>query len=99
MSKADESMPLIEKPSEMATFHLALEKEFAERFNMPVRYNLTNTRGFSLEIVGEFKGTLPPNVISVSKRAKSTFITTLQLAHLSDRFELLYNDICLLTDQ
>ena len=78
---------------------IALEKEFSERFNMPVRYNLTNTRGFSLEIVGEFKGVLPANVISVAKRQKSTFITTLQLAHLSDRFELLYNDICLLTDQ
>ncbi|CAF1168591.1 unnamed protein product [Adineta ricciae] len=77
----------------------SLEKEFSERFNMPVRYNLTNTRGFSLEIMGEFKGVLPANVISVAKRQKSTFITTLQLAHLSDRFELLYNDICLLTDQ
>ncbi|CAF3793740.1 unnamed protein product [Rotaria sordida] len=76
-----------------------LEKEFSERFNMPVRYNLTNARGFSLEIIGEFKGILPANVISVAKRQKSTFITTLQLAHLSDRFELLYNDICLLTDQ
>jgi hypothetical protein len=76
-----------------------LEKEFSERFNMPVRYNLTNARGFSLEIMGEFKGVLPANVISVAKRQKSTFITTLQLAHLSDRFELLYNDICLLTDQ
>jgi hypothetical protein len=78
---------------------LALEKEFSERFNMPVRYNLTNARGFSLEIIGEFKGVLPANVISVAKKQKSTFITTLQLAHLSDRFELLYNDICLLTDQ
>ncbi|CAF4889609.1 unnamed protein product [Rotaria sp. Silwood1] len=77
----------------------SLEKEFSERFNMPVRYNLTNTRGFSLEIIGEFKGILPTNVVSVAKRQKSTFITTLQLAHLSDRFELLYNDICLLTDQ
>ncbi|CAF0970194.1 unnamed protein product [Adineta steineri] len=77
----------------------SLEKEFSERFNMPVRYNLTNARGFSLEIIGEFKGVLPANVISVAKRQKSTFITTLQLAHLSDRFELLYNDICLLTDQ
>ncbi|CAF1578099.1 unnamed protein product [Rotaria magnacalcarata] len=76
-----------------------LEKEFSERFSMPVRYNLTNARGFSLEIIGEFKGVLPANVISVAKRQKSTFITTLQLAHLSDRFELLYNDICLLTDQ
>ena len=76
-----------------------MEKEFSERFNMPVRYNLTNARGFSLEILGEFKGVLPPNVISVSKKSKSTSITTLQLAHLSDRFELLYNDICLLTDQ
>lgn len=80
-------------------FRLALENEFSERFNLPVRYNLTNTRGFSLEILGEFKGALPSNVISVAKRGKSTFITTLQLAHLSDRFELLYNDICLLTDQ
>ena len=78
---------------------LALEKEFSERFNMPVRFNLTNARGFSLEIIGEFKGVLPANVISIAKRQKSTFITTLQLAHLSDRFELLYNDICLLTDQ
>ncbi|UJR15112.1 hypothetical protein I4U23_002078 [Adineta vaga] len=77
----------------------SLEKEFSERFNMPVRYNLTNARGFSLELIGEFKGALPANVISVAKRQKSTFITTLQLAHLSDRFELLYNDICLLTDQ
>ncbi|CAF4273670.1 unnamed protein product, partial [Rotaria sp. Silwood2] len=77
----------------------SLEKEFSERFNMPVRYNLTNTRGFSLEIIGEFKGVLPANVVSVAKKQKSTFITTLQLAHLSDRFELLYNDICLLTDQ
>jgi hypothetical protein len=80
-------------------FSLALEKEFAERFNMPVRYSLSQTRGFSLEIIGEFKGILPGNVISVAKRQKSTFITTLQLAHLSDRFELLYNDICLLIDQ
>ena len=85
--------------SSSSSLRVALEKEFSERFNMPVRYNLTNARGFSLEIVGEFKGALPANVISVAKKQKSTFITTLQLAHLSDRFELLYNDICLLTDQ
>ncbi|CAF0903734.1 unnamed protein product [Didymodactylos carnosus] len=77
----------------------AMERDFGERFNVPVRYSLTNTRGFTLEIGCEFKGLLPPNVISIAKREKSTVVTTLHLAHLSDRFELLYHDICLISDK